>query len=280
MKNVFAYLIGFSLFFHWQNLDARDNALHRTDMVEGVEAVFKKNQCKRKHKCKRRCHRACKGATGATGATGAAGPTGAAGAAGIGGIIYESLVLNAFSAFSFNENYPPTNIDLPYAPTNASSPLFTVRLNGWRAPTRYPNEPIVFEFNVPEDFDPSVSPTLKIYFVTINPGHSATAGDVVLDTYYNFNPTNTEIAILPTTLPMIVAKTSGGIVQPAPVNQSYTYSVSGMLDGTIAAGDFAFVAILRVLPTSPTMDYSDDIFITGIEFRYKTVETIAAGGSR
>lgn len=221
----------------------------------------------------------CPGITGATGATGATGPQGPTGPT---GIYTDAISWNTDETHYNVKNFQaatsgPTGITpQPFQPYFNGITGFRDTITGW--PMTPAGEtgttPIVItaEFEVPEDLDPSVTPTVTLHWFNT----TATGGNCT-GSYINWQLTadyfsNLDLVPLSTGVPKYVLSSGDTLVDYSP---GFTNLVQQQIDipltgPALVPGAYGQISATRVAPTGPGHTESNcDSYLTLMAFKYR-----------
>ena len=225
-----------------------------------------------------RGHRGRRGATGNTGTTGATGATGETGATGATGPAVEcgvnSLFINASMMTDLYNANPNTSFNNVYGPSTSFS---TAPIAAWAMSIAlFEQVPTVTQFVIPNDMDTTQPITLTLH--CFNSLNVEAFGSVAFQIQTDYKSNGLEIGTTPpatgfsetliTPNHLVVDPTGFGVDQ---ANIRY-FTTSVPLDGTLIAGNtWAYVSIIRVLPSDDENDYSAQVYLGAISIEYTRI---------
>ena len=211
------------------------------------------------------------GVTGPTGATGVTGPTGATGAdSGCGN---NELFLNALMMANNSATNPNVTFTKVYG-TTGNAPA----IDAWKVSrSAVTQDPINFQFAIPQDLDTSSPITLEVHFlINRQSGSAGTAANIQVNADYAM--TNEEIGTTAPATGFSETVTSGTFAFTEPVGSTppqqnlMHITTTITLNGSLMVGkNWAYLSLTRI-PTIPAeIEYNRDIYLCLVAVKYSRI---------
>lgn len=172
------------------------------------------------------------------------------------------FIFNSFTMTKDAVATPDTKFNDVYSTV---APLFPLRVWSLHA-SGSTQEPITLAFSIPQDFDSILPVELDIHLVIDN--KSAAGTTAAIRTYLDSKANNESFGSAAGGAEQTITSSTFTFTEPTGNNLKHVSLTVPITNSGIYAGDFVFMAFIRVAPISGT-EYNADFYLNSVSFRYK-----------